>query len=127
MTPGLLSLPRGYYAVHPDVSLNFQMNRWFSWVGEAGMLEEMRTVAPRIATYADWQREFAALAQQALAKGQNLRAAYYLRAAEFFLLADAACLAALEAGFPRKCRQLWLGIQVITAWLDSQAAKAQQG
>ena len=49
------------------------------------MLEEMRAVAPRITTYADWQREFAALAQQALAKGQNLRAAYYLRAAEFFL------------------------------------------
>ena len=88
--PSLLrlpSMPIGYHAIHPDVSLNFQMNRWFSWVGEAGMLEEMRTVAPRIATYADWQHEFAALAQQALATGQNLRAAYYLRAAEFFLLA----------------------------------------
>ncbi len=85
---GLPSVPIGYHAVHPDVSLNFQMNRWFSWVGEAGMLEEMRAVAPRIETYADWQREFAALAQQALARGQNLRAAYYLRAAEFFLLAN---------------------------------------
>ncbi len=87
MTFSLLSLPSGYHAIHPDVSLNFQMNRWFSWVGDVGMLDEMRTVAPRITTYADWQREFAALAQQALAKGQNLEAAYYLRAAEFFLLA----------------------------------------
>ena len=83
--PSMPSLPVGYQAVHPDASLNFQMNRWFSWVGEVGMLEEMRTVAPRVATYADWQREFATLAQQALEKGQNLRAAYDLRAAEFFL------------------------------------------
>lgn len=83
-----LSHPIGYHAIHPDVSLNFQMNRWFSWVGDVGMLDEMRTVAPRITAYADWQREFAALAQQAIAKAQNLKAAYYLRAAEFFLLAD---------------------------------------
>ena len=69
----------GYHAVHPDVSLNFQINRWFSWVGEPGMLDEMRTVAPRIATYADWQREFAALAQHALTEEHWLRAAYYLR------------------------------------------------
>lgn len=82
-----LSHPIGYHAIHPDESLNFQMNRWFSWVGDVDMLEEMRTVAPRIATYADWQREFALLAQQALAQAQNLKAAYYLRAAEFFLLA----------------------------------------
>ena len=84
-----LSHPIGYHAIHPDVSLNFQMNRWFSWVGDVGMLDEMRTVAPRITTYADWQREFAALAQQVLASvrnpAQNLKAAYYLRAAEFFL------------------------------------------
>ena len=85
---GLPGMPIGYHAIHPDVSLNFQMNRWFSWVGDVGMLEEMRSVAPRIATYTDWQREFAALAQQALTPGKNLRAAYYLRAAEFFLLPD---------------------------------------
>ena len=83
--PSMPGLPVGYHAIHPDASLNFQMNRWFSWVGEMGMLEEMRTVAPRIATYADWQREIATLAQQALEKELNLRAAYYLRAAEFFL------------------------------------------
>ncbi len=87
-----LSHPVGYHAIHPDQSLNFQMNRWLSWVGDVGMLDEMRTVAPRITTYADWQREFAALAQQALANerspAQNLKAAYYLRAAEFFLQAD---------------------------------------
>ena len=83
--PSLLSLPSGYHAIHPDVSLNFQMNRWFGLVGDVSMLDDMRTVAPRITTYADWHREFAALAQQALAKGQMLKAAYCLRSAEFFL------------------------------------------
>lgn len=41
------------------------MNRWCGWVGEPDMLEEMRTAAPRIATYADWKREFLALAERA--------------------------------------------------------------
>ena len=57
--------PVGYYQLHPDVSMNFQMNRWLGWVGEAGMLDEMRSVAPRIAGYADWKREFLALAENA--------------------------------------------------------------
>ena len=86
--PSLLSRPGppiGYHAIHPDVSLNFQMNRWFGLVGDVSMLDEMRTVAPRITTYADWHREFAALAHLALAKGQMLKAAGYLRSAEFFL------------------------------------------
>ena len=88
MTPSLLSrpgLPIGYHTIHPDVGLNFQMNRFFGLVGDVSMLDEMRTVAPRITTYADWRRKFAALAQQALAKAQMLKAAYYLRSAEFFL------------------------------------------
>ena len=83
--PRLPKLPVGYHAIHPDVSLNFQMNRWFGLVGDVSMLDEMRMVALRITTYADWQREFAALAQRALAKGQMLKAAYCLRSAEFFL------------------------------------------
>ena len=36
--------PVGYYDLHPDVSLNFQMNRWFNWVGDEEMLDEMRAV-----------------------------------------------------------------------------------
>ena len=88
MTPSLPSPPIGYHTIHPDVSLNFQINRYFGLAGDVSMLDEMRTVAPRITTYADWHREFMALEQQALAKGQVLKAAYYLRSAEFFLSAD---------------------------------------
>ena len=80
--------PVGYHSLHPDTSMNFQMNRWFGWVGEPEMLEEMRTAAPRIATYADWTREFLALAERASRQGRVLRAGFYWRSAEFFMRAD---------------------------------------
>ncbi len=78
-------VPVGYHGLHPDVSMNFQMNRWYSWVGEPEMLEEMRVAAPRIAAYADWKREFVALAESAQKRGHILRAGFYWRSAEFFM------------------------------------------
>ena len=30
--------PVGYYPLHPNVSLNFQMNRFWNWVGDKQML-----------------------------------------------------------------------------------------
>ncbi len=79
------TVPVGYHGLHPDVSMNFQMNRWYSWVGEPEMLEEMRVAAPRIAAYADWKREFVALAESAQKRGHILRAGFYWRSAEFFM------------------------------------------
>ena len=75
----------GYHQLHPDVSMNFQMNRWFNGVGEKAMLDEMRNIAPRIANYADWKREFLKLAETAAAQGHMLRAGTYYRSAEFFM------------------------------------------
>ena len=83
-----VTFPVGYHSLHPDASMNFQMNRWYGWVSEPGMLEEMRIAAPRIATYADWKREFLALAERASQQGHVLRAAFYWRSAEFFMQAD---------------------------------------
>nr|MDP2192483.1 alpha/beta hydrolase [Rhodoferax sp.] len=80
--------PIGYHSLHPDVSMNFQMNRWFGSVGEPDMLEEMRIAAARIATYSDWIREFLALAERASQHGHVLRAGFYWRSAEFFMRAD---------------------------------------
>ena len=74
---GPISFPVGYHSLHPDVSMNFQMNRWYSWVGEPEMLEEMHVAAKRIATYADWTREFVALAQNAQMRGHTPRAGFY--------------------------------------------------
>jgi len=76
-----MTFPVGYYSLHPDASMNFQMNRWFGWVGEEGMLDEMRSAAPRIANYCDWKREFLALAENATGEGHILRAGFYFRAA----------------------------------------------
>ena len=80
--------PVGYYDLHPDVSLNFQMNRWYNWVGDNAMLDEMRAVAPQITSYQDFTRVFLKLAEQASAKQQDLQSAFYLRAAEFFMFPD---------------------------------------
>ena len=82
----LFQFPAGYHRLHPDVSLNFQMNRFYNWVGETRMLAEMREVAARIADYTDFTREFLALAERALTNGRCLEGAVYLRAAEFFML-----------------------------------------
>jgi pimeloyl-ACP methyl ester carboxylesterase len=82
------TFPVGFHQLHPDTSMNFQMNRWFSWVGEPGMLDELRSVAPRIANYVDWKREFLALAEKAAGQGHVLRAGFYFRAADFFMRTD---------------------------------------
>ena len=52
------------------------------------MLEEMRMAAPRIATYADWKREFVALAERASQQGHAVRAGFHWRSAEFFMRVD---------------------------------------
>jgi len=83
-----MEFPIGYHSLHLDTSMNFQMNRWFGWVGEPDMLEAMRMAAPRIATFVDWKREFLALAERASQQGRVLRAGFYWRSAEFFMRAD---------------------------------------
>lgn len=83
-----ITFPVGFHQLHQDISMNFQMNRWFGWVGEEEMLDEMRSVAPHIASYTDWKREFLALAESASRQGHILRAGFYYRSAEFFMMPD---------------------------------------
>ncbi len=83
-----MTFPVGYHSFHPNVSMNFQMNRLYGCVGELEMLEEMRAVAPRISTYTDWKREFVALAKRASKNGHLLRSGFYWRSAEFFMRVD---------------------------------------
>jgi alpha-beta hydrolase superfamily lysophospholipase len=77
--------PVGYYELHPNVSLNFQLNRFFGWADDGKMLDEIRAAAPRISSYDDWAREMLELSDNALAAGRPLPAAYYSRGAQFFL------------------------------------------
>ena len=81
-----MTFPVGYHSLHLNVSMNFQMNRLYGCVGEPEMLAEMREVAPRISTYADWKREFVALAERAAKNGHLLRSGFYWRSAEFFMM-----------------------------------------
>lgn len=91
----------GYYQLHDNPQINFQMNRWIGYLGGSG-LEDMRSIAPRLKDYADFKREFMALADRALAEGRTLNAAYYYRSAEFYMW----------AGDPMKkqTRQKFLGL-----------------
>jgi len=77
--------PVGYYSFHPNVSLNFQMNRFWNWLGDKQMLEELKAVGTRISNYDDWAREMSALSDSSLAAGRRLPAAYYAKMAIFFL------------------------------------------
>jgi pimeloyl-ACP methyl ester carboxylesterase len=78
----------GYYDhLHPEPSINFQMNRWINYLG-AGALEDMQAIAPRLTDYPSYCKEFLALAEKALGEGRNLPAAYYFRSAEFFMRED---------------------------------------
>ena len=80
--------PVGYYPLHPNAVLNFQLNRFWEWVGEEQMLAELRAAALRIASFADWAQEMLELSDKALADGRSLPAAYHARMAQFFLDPD---------------------------------------
>jgi pimeloyl-ACP methyl ester carboxylesterase len=77
--------PVGYYPFHPNISLNFQMNRFYGWAGDDRMLDELKEAVSRIANYDDWARVMLELSDEALADGRALQAAYYARGAQFFL------------------------------------------
>jgi alpha-beta hydrolase superfamily lysophospholipase len=80
--------PVGYYQLHPNVALNFQLNRFWEWVGEEQMLTELRAAAPHIASYADWVKVMLDLSDKALADSRRLPAAYYARMAQFYTAPD---------------------------------------
>jgi hypothetical protein len=40
--------PVGYCPLHPNVSLNFRMNRFWNWLGDKQMLDELRAAGTRI-------------------------------------------------------------------------------
>jgi len=82
------AFPVGYHHLHPDLTLNFQLNRFWNWVGESQMLDELRRVAPGLTTYDEWIRQLLALGGRALEEGRMLAGAYLIRAAEFFMPAD---------------------------------------
>jgi pimeloyl-ACP methyl ester carboxylesterase len=76
--------PVGYHDFHKDQVFNYQMNRWYS-MGYARM-EDMKEAATNIENFADWKREMLKQAEKAASDDRMINAAFYYRAAEFYLL-----------------------------------------
>jgi hypothetical protein len=80
-----ISFPVGYHDLHPNISINFQLNRFYGWVGDDSMLTEMREVNVGVNDYPTFTKIILGLGENALARYELLKGAYYLRLAEFFL------------------------------------------
>jgi pimeloyl-ACP methyl ester carboxylesterase len=80
------SFPVGYHDLHPDISINFQLNRFYGWIGDDSMLTEMRETVAGVNDYPSFTKIILDLGEKALARHEVLKGAYYLRLAEFFLL-----------------------------------------
>jgi len=85
-TSSAFSFPIGYHELHRDVSINFQLNRFYGWVGDDSMLTEMRHAVAGVNDYPTFTIIILGLGEAALARCEVLKGAYYLRLAEFFLL-----------------------------------------
>jgi len=75
--------PIGYHKFHKKQLFNFQLNRWYS-LGYA-RLEDMEKAGKRIKSFGDWKLEMLKLAEEAVSESRLMNAAFYYRAAEFYL------------------------------------------
>ena len=80
-----ISFPVGYHDLHPNISINFQLNRFYGWVGDSSMLTEMREATAGANDYPTFTKIILDLGEKAIARHETLKGAYYLRLAEFFL------------------------------------------
>jgi len=83
-----ISFPIGYHELHPNISINFQLNRFYGWVGDDSMLTEMQAAVSGVTDYPTFTKIILGLGEAALARHEVLKGAYYLRLAEFFLLSS---------------------------------------
>ena len=82
-----MNFVKGFYKLNEDVSLNFQLNRWLTWVGIEALVD-LEIIGKKINTYEQWIDEFLTLADITFEKNKKNKAAYYYRAAEFFMTAS---------------------------------------
>lgn len=77
----------GIHHLHDDASINYQLNRWVAWTG-GDALPDIRSIVGRLSDYATNRQLFLELAESALTEGDLRRAAFPVRAAEFFVRGD---------------------------------------
>ena len=75
--------PIGYHEFHKKQLFNFQLNRWYS-LGYA-RFEDMERAGKKIKNFKDWKVEMLKLAEEAVFENRLLNAAFYYRAAEFYV------------------------------------------
>ena len=78
-----MKLPVGYVQFHRDAFINYQLNRWHA-LGYARKADIV-TVALNAKTIQGYVRDFIHLAESAIAEHRLKNAAFYYRAAEFFV------------------------------------------
>jgi alpha-beta hydrolase superfamily lysophospholipase len=83
--PDVLERPSGYRQLYPDVSVNFQLNRWLSWMTPQA-LPDVAAAAAHARGYPELTSALLDLADRLLTEERRLDAAFCYRAAEFFLL-----------------------------------------
>ena len=77
-------LATGFHRFHPDVSINYQLNRFSD--GSPQSVVELTAAAGRIFDYLDYIGELLGLSEDADASGRPLAGALYQRSAEFYML-----------------------------------------
>ena len=85
-TARTFTFPIGYHKFHKNQLFNFQLNRWHS-LGYA-RYGDLVEAGKRIRNFSDWTKVMLDLAERAVAEGMLLPAAFYFRAAEFYLLTE---------------------------------------
>ena len=78
--------PIGYHKFHRKQVFNFQLNRWHS-LGYSSF-EDVKDMGQRINTFEDWIFEMIKLAEKAESENRLINAAFYYRAAEFYILQE---------------------------------------
>ena len=77
----------GWLDLHPDTSMNFQLNRWLTYGGEA-WLRDVERILPRLVDYDVWRDEFVTLGEAAEREGRRYIAGLHFRSAEFFMRSE---------------------------------------
>ena len=78
-----ITLKSGVYQLNSERNFDYQLNRVINWDG--GDLEDIRKIAHKIHTSADWKRELIALGDTAMAENRTENAIAYYRMSEFFM------------------------------------------
>lgn len=82
-TQNNLAFPVGYHKFHPKQLFNFQLNRPYS-LGYA-RYEDLKEAGARIRNFAGWKAEMVRQAEKATSEDRLMNAAFYYRAAEFYV------------------------------------------